>query len=83
MNTCGGCQREILWAVVEDSGRRMPLDPNPLPGGNVEASGRTDAATGAPLVKVLGKDEPGRPGADRYRSHFASCPKAGDYRRSR
>lgn len=82
MNLCGGCTKPIRWAVTE-AGRRMPLDPDLVPAGNVEDTGKVDVSTGEIIVKVLKKNEPGRPGADRYRSHFASCPKARDFRRSR
>lgn len=80
---CGSCQAPILWAVVEASGRRMPLDPHPVPGGNVEGLERSDPATGAPLVHVLRKVDIGTPGATRYKSHFATCPNARDHRRSK
>lgn len=89
MTTCNGgrgregCGRDIIWAINEATGKSMPLDPNPIANGNVEATGLTDGTSGNLVVKVLKKDEAGRPGADRYRSHFATCPKAADFRRSK
>jgi hypothetical protein len=51
----------------------MPLDPDPVAGGNVVVNG--DVAT------VLPPGTPMPVGVHRYQSHFATCPQASTHRR--
>lgn len=64
MNTCRACPAPVRWVRTE-AGRAMPLDPVPVPEGNVQLVGG--------VAHVLHKDEVPQPGA-RYVSHFATCP---------
>lgn len=82
-DTCRSCRAPIRWAVTT-AGRRMPLDLEPVPDGNVVIEGEKD---GVPVVRVLHRDEqPALFEADqpeRFTSHFASCPDADRHRRPR
>lgn len=95
MSECRACRREIEWVIVQETGRRMPLDPNPVDDGNVVKLGVTDAETGAAFVKVLRKNEQPtfpsiaqtvggiQPTQEVYRSHFSTCPGADEFRKKR
>lgn len=74
---CKSCSDPIIWARTE-AGRRMPVDAEPVPNGNIELVGgpvptaivrpgqtTAAAATGVPLRT----------------SHFATCPRADKHRR--
>lgn len=66
MSQCRGCGAEILWAATQ-TGKRIPLDTKSEKRFVVRSLARgTD-----PTVVVL---------ADTYVSHFATCPKAKDFR---
>lgn len=71
MSICGSCKRPIIWAVTE-KGKRIPVDVETVPEGNVVLEDRPGHA---PLARVVGK---GR--GDRI-SHFATCPNAKEHRR--
>lgn len=88
MSTCSSCGASIWWALSFTTGRRMPVDAEPSPDGNVLlAESKPD---GTPVVRVVGKTPPGEgpdlfgavPGP-RYTSHFATCPHANQHRRTR
>lgn len=68
------CGARIDWYVT-DLGKRIPLDPEPRPDGNITVKGR--------LAHVLRAGEV--PSADqaRYVSHFATCPDADGWRKRR
>jgi hypothetical protein len=74
-SVCRSCGAPIRWAVTRATGARIPLNPEPVPGGNivVEASG---------FVRVLGRGEEAPPGA-RFVSHFVTCPFAAAHRKAR
>lgn len=67
---CSTCKAPVFWAITAQR-KRIPLDPEPVADGNV--------------IVVLGtayvlKDQ--NPVTDqRFRSHFATCPHAGQHRR--
>jgi len=69
----------MRWVVL-DSGKLMPIDPEPHAQGNVLlTSARGDA-------KVLTADEmefylQQHPDTKRYRSHYATCPNAKQHRK--
>lgn len=57
----------------------MPLDPAPVDDGNVLITDET--LDNLPLVRVLGKNDERPAGVVRYKSHFATCPKAKEHRK--
>lgn len=66
MSTCSGCGAEITWVVVAKSGKRMPLDPDPVPLGNVAFL--TDTT-----VEVVMKGGGLLEDRPLYVSHFSTC----------
>lgn len=76
VSRCRSCGAPIVWAVTE-RGRRMPLDAQPVVAGNIEVSRRPDGAILA-TVRAEAQGE-----AQRYVSHFSTCPQAGQHRRRR
>jgi len=68
MASCKACNAVIEWHKTE-AGNNIPIDPEPHPQGN--------------LVFRSAKAVYMRPGSEpkMYRSHFSTCPKAGDFRR--
>lgn len=78
---CRSCRAPILWSKTE-GGKRMPLDPEPVDGGNValgvpnryDAEGNVIATVLGPL-EIEAADEP------LYVTHFATCPDADRWRR--
>lgn len=88
MSTCRSCHAEIWWAVTA-GGKRMPVDSEPTPDGNVIVVGTDPGSTteAVPQVRVLAGpavstgtlfDEVDQP---RYTSHFATCPNADTHRK--
>lgn len=69
MNRCRSCNAEIIWATF-DSGRRVPLDAKPVENGTIALDGERAR------VLIRGETAPRR-----YRSHFVSCPHAGQWRK--
>lgn len=82
MAKCRSCNAEITWAASYKTGRKMPVDKEPVPGGNVHFTGEY-SDDGLPWIKVQ-KEAP--PDAARqlgfedsegvafgYVSHFSSC----------
>lgn len=64
---CTRCGRQIGW-VITDTGRRMPIDPEPDPTGNVICNYEAGVLRG----HVLTKGEP-RPSGVAFLPHFATC----------
>jgi hypothetical protein len=72
---CKSCGRPIIFAITA-KGRRMPLDADPVAGGNVLVTQEDEDLRAAvvdsasqPVTRPL------------YRSHFVSCPNAARHRR--
>jgi hypothetical protein len=70
VSVCRSCGAEIRWSITE-TGKRIPLDPDPSPTGNI----RLDFTT----AHVLRADDDYQ--GPRYVSHFATCPNASAHRR--
>ena len=71
----------MLWALTE-KGRRIPLDRNPVPDGNIEIGEPDDVGQiHARVVSGQDKLSPGLFPATRYKSHFSTCPNAKRHRR--
>lgn len=80
-----GCGQPIEWVVTEATGSPMPIDAEPVEGGNLIKLDST-LDDGTAIVHYLTKAE--RAGetlfaipTDRYVSHFATCPNAKRFRR--
>lgn len=58
MAECRSCNREIEWVVVEKSGKKMPIDAQPVADGNIVKLGSQDGESGLNLV-VYDKPMPG------------------------
>lgn len=71
--TCGA---RIRWVVTE-AGKRMPLDYDPSPDGNVIAV----EVKGERRARVLGSPSDVPEGTQAWRSHFASCVEPQVYRK--
>jgi hypothetical protein len=67
---CSSCSAPIIWAETP-RGKRIPLDAELVEGGNIE------------LRAGIAFVEPPEPGKRRYRSHFSTCPRAGQHRSRR
>jgi hypothetical protein len=81
VSACRSCGAEIWWAETV-MGRRMPVDADPVPDGNVVVV-REGVGQAPPVVEVghpatlMPADRP------RYQSHFATCPQASQHRKGR
>jgi hypothetical protein len=81
---CRSCGAAVIWTRTA-AGKAMPVDAEPVDGGNVLLS-RGPADVGIPTATVVGKRvQPSIFGDDspRYTSHFATCPHADTHRRPR
>lgn len=72
---CSGCSAPMRW-VLTVGGRRMPLNPEPHPAGNVVLR---DTKHGLRAEVLTGSQLPAQETA--YRAHFVTCPRSSDYRR--
>jgi len=70
MAFCKGCNATIEWHKTA-AGKPIPLDPDPHPQGNLTFDSR---------LRVVVAEIGSKP--KMYRSHFATCPKAGEFRRA-
>jgi hypothetical protein len=75
---CSACHAEIAWAFTP-RGKRMPIDADPHPAGNVVVSvadsGRLECRVLSRIEVSLQPDD-----VELYRSHFATCPDAQRFR---
>lgn len=75
---CKRCPARIVWAVSESTGRRMPVDADPSPNGNVQL-----VEGDPPRARVLSADERNTIAAQDeplHLNHFVTCPEAGAFR---
>lgn len=81
-NACGSCDAPILWARTQRD-ERMPVDAAPDPDlGNVILTGTAPHLRAGVLAR--GQAEGARAaGQPLHTSHFATCPHAGQHRRTR
>lgn len=73
MSFCKACGKPIDWYTVAASGKRMPLDRDPSPDGNV----RVNVVTNTVAVVPVGTHAP------LYLAHFSTRPKADEMRKRR
>ena len=83
-NTCAKCGADIRFVATErgylaSPPKLMPIDRQPVEDGNVIII-PPDGAIPA-LAHVLKKGEQAPEGQARFKSHFATCPFARDFRR--
>jgi len=71
---CTGCGAPIIWAVTE-KGKRIPLNSPAVR--DTRGFTLTERHDQAPLAHYVADAR----GATLYVSHFASCPKAKEFRR--
>lgn len=71
---CEACGEAIIWCVTA-TGAKMPVDVEPVEGGNVILT-----AGPAPVAHVVSKRGRQRAGRTLYTSHFATCPAADKFR---
>lgn len=77
----------MFWAVSE-RGRPIPMDPLPLPDGNMAlrwTAGHDGGAAGVIVLmaRVIPADERPHYDGPLYQTHFLSCPFAGHHRSNR
>lgn len=78
---CRSCGAPVRWAVTTANRKRMPLDPEPVPDGNVWVD---HMEMGTPVVNVvLSHDEVPRSVPLTYQSHFVSCPQRDEWRKKK
>jgi hypothetical protein len=76
VSVCRSCGADIEW-VVSDHGKRIPLDPTPVVGGNIEIDLPENVESDPPRARYVTPSET----VARYQSHFATCPDAKTWRR--
>jgi hypothetical protein len=79
MPTCRSCGARITW-LKTPGGKAIPVDEDPTDDGNI----LIDVEHCRLVARVYGNAEAAREaGAEelRYRSHFVTCPQAGEWRR--
>lgn len=83
---CRSCNAAIFFGITA-KGKSMPIDaePNYIDGNVllVWQDGMVAMSDGLPCVRVASKANPAPEGADRYTSHFFTCPNAAFHRRRR
>jgi hypothetical protein len=78
--SCRSCRAPVRWAFTVH-GKRIPVDPEPVDGGNLVL--HEDPNGGAPTAEVVPAGAQLLDGDDgrRYVSHFVTCPNADQHRR--
>jgi hypothetical protein len=72
---CQSCEAPIFWGVNVKSGKRNPIDVEPVQGGNIRIEGYD--GDGVPELVY------GARGSGPYVSHFSTCQDADGWRRSK
>jgi hypothetical protein len=77
VSECRSCGAQIVWAQMLQSTKPIPLDPEPVERGNLEVVAHVGSV---PVVRLvpLAERHPGL-----FRTHFATCRDASDWRRRR
>lgn len=73
MSNCRTCGAEIIWRRTEANDQLMPLNAEPVDGGNVELLDDGRARVHAAGQTALFDEHP-----IRYMPHYATCPNWGD-----
>lgn len=80
---CRSCGAEIVWAKTQN-GKNIPIDAQSHEAGNIMLVAATSTILEPPYAVILRTiaDMAGVPPEKLHRTHFATCPKAADWRRS-
>lgn len=81
MATCRSCGAAVRWELTP-AGKRMPLDPEPSPQGNVAIYGGPAMVAVALTADQLAAHNVAIDGP-LYLSHFATCPNADQHRKKK
>jgi hypothetical protein len=81
MSNCRSCGAEVIWTSTR-GGKTMPVDAEPHPDGTVALT-YDPLHDGIVVAEVLGPLEAMASDDPLHRSHFATCPHADDWRRTR
>lgn len=76
---CRSCAAPIVWAITAAKGNRMPLDPEPVPDGNVWIIEHPEH--GQPVIGVALQRSDIPADIETYVSHFVTCSAAAEHRR--
>lgn len=79
MGSCNSCGAPIRWERTT-AGKRIPLDPAPVPDGNVVIVDNGDGTTMAMVLAGVALRLSGD-AVPKFKSHFATCPDADSHRR--
>jgi len=81
---CKACGAEIQWIRMKISGRKMPINTEPV---DVLLSAGTDSFVQLDGTVIIGRkvgnawdDDPDANVVEAYESHFATCPEGGQFR---
>lgn len=77
MSLCSTCGKRIIWCRTE-LGKKMPIDPEPTPDGNLVLVG----GELLPTVRSASRNVY-QPGQALYKSHFATCKEIAAHRKRR
>lgn len=80
MAKCQGCGAEIRWLENIDSGRKAPVDPEPVDRGNVRIvrMAKGEAFVVIPPSRI---EAAALAGTVLHQLHFATCPQAERFKR--
>lgn len=76
--TCRSCGEPVFWARTS-AGKSMPVDAEPVEGGNLALTTRYDAQ-GTRFVEYVDPAQATLDAEPRYVSHFATCPDSDRWR---
>lgn len=72
-SVCSGCGAQLRWAITEKARKALPIDLEPVEGGNIEIDQRMHGGDVARIVKA-------EPTVKRFVAHFTTCPQASLFR---
>lgn len=79
ISQCRSCHKRIIWTTNVSSGKRTPVDAEPVEQGNIILVSGNDG----PESRVLTHDELAKRAtrSGLYVSHFATCDRPNDWRK--
>ena len=76
--TCRSCSAPVKWVRTVAGDKLMPVDPDPVPDGNLEVF---QTPGGAWKARVVAAGQAGLLDDARYVSHFVTCPDSKAWKR--